>query len=154
MSSHLTFGTASKPITHIIDKPSSTTHPQALQLTPNHPLALHLHIHLTEAGRPGPLPPPQDPPTGPVHAAQAEASADVLAGLLSTVQQGHLMHMPSHTYVRVGRYSDAVKVNKHAYEFDVARAGQCLVPYLPEHNVNMLIWAARWVVVSSRRRVA
>lgn len=45
---------------------------------------------------------------------------------------------------RVGDYAGAVEVNKRAYEFDLARASHCMVPYLPEHNVNMLIYAARW----------
>ena len=44
---------------------------------------------------------------------------------------------------RIGEYKAAVEVNKHAYEFDLNRASQCMVPYLPEHNVNMLIYAAR-----------
>lgn len=44
----------------------------------------------------------------------------------------------------MGDYAGAVEVNKRAYEFDLARASHCMVPYLPEHNVNMLIYAARW----------
>jgi hypothetical protein len=46
---------------------------------------------------------------------------------------------------RVGDYAGAVEVNKRAYEFDLARASHCMVPYLPEHNVNVLIYAARCV---------
>lgn len=44
---------------------------------------------------------------------------------------------------RVGDYSKAVAVNRAAYELDVARASHCIAPYLPEHNVNLLIYAAR-----------
>lgn len=54
-----------------------------------------------------------------------------------------LVYRPSHTLVRVGQYKKAVKANEEAYRFDMARGASCVVPYLPEHNVNMLIYAAR-----------
>lgn len=44
---------------------------------------------------------------------------------------------------RVGKYKDAATVNKRAYDFDVARSSQCIAPYLPEHNINVLVYAAR-----------
>lgn len=44
---------------------------------------------------------------------------------------------------RVGLYREAVAANKKAYDFDVTRSGLCVNPYLPEHNVNLLIYAAR-----------
>jgi hypothetical protein len=53
------------------------------------------------------------------------------------------VYRPSHTLVRVGQYKKAVKANEEAYRFDMARGASCVVPYLPEHNVNMLIYAAR-----------
>src|SRR5206468_3018969 len=61
---------------------------------PNHPGALHLYIHAVEASRePG----------------RAEAAADRLRPLMPGA--GHLVHMPSHIYWRIGRYAAAVTVN-------------------------------------------
>jgi tetratricopeptide (TPR) repeat protein len=70
---------------------------------PAHPGALHLYIHAVEAGpQPG----------------RAEAAADGLRPLMPGA--GHLVHMPSHIYWRVGRYTDAVTVNVAAAKADVA----------------------------------
>jgi tetratricopeptide (TPR) repeat protein len=70
---------------------------------PDHPGALHLYIHAVEAGpQPG----------------RAEAAADRLRPLMPGA--GHLVHMPSHIYWRVGRYADAVTVNTAAAKADVA----------------------------------
>ena len=55
---------------------------------------------------------------------------------------GHLLHMPSHTFVRIGRYHDAVAANVHAWRADVADAAACQSPYEPEHNTDMLVYAA------------
>lgn len=92
---------------------------------------------VAEAGQPAPQP-------GQEHTAAARAlgTAETLAGLLP--QNGHLLHMPSHIFVRTGRYAQAVAVNRAAYEHDLARGSQCVTPYLPEHNVNLLVYAARW----------
>jgi tetratricopeptide (TPR) repeat protein len=69
----------------------------------NHPGAIHLYIHAVEASRaPG----------------RAEASADRLAKLMPGA--GHVVHMPSHIYWRVGRYADAVSVNTDAVQADRA----------------------------------
>lgn len=46
---------------------------------------------------------------------------------------------------RIGLYHQAVTANVRAYNLDVSQATQCIVPYLPEHNVNLLIYAARSV---------
>jgi tetratricopeptide (TPR) repeat protein len=70
---------------------------------PNHPGALHLYIHAVEAStQPG----------------RAEAAADRLLPLMPGA--GHLVHMPSHIYWRVGRYADAVTVNAAAARADRA----------------------------------
>ena len=69
----------------------------------NHPGALHLYIHAVEASRePG----------------RAEAAADRLRPLMPGA--GHLVHMPSHIYWRIGRYADAVAVNAVAADADRA----------------------------------
>ncbi len=76
---------------------------RVLAANPNHPGALHLYIHAVEAG--------QDP-------GKAAAAADRLRGLMPGA--GHLVHMPSHIYYRVGRYADAVAVNVDAAASDRA----------------------------------
>ena len=70
---------------------------------PNHPGALHLYIHAVEAStQPG----------------RAEAAADRLRPLMPGA--GHMVHMPSHIYWRVGRYTDAVNANAAAVQADRA----------------------------------
>ncbi len=94
-----------------------------------HPLALHLYIHAVEASA--------DP-------GRAEASADALANLVPG--SGHLVHMPSHIYWRVGRYFDASEANVRAAEVDEEYIAQCNAQgfypalYYP-HNIHFL-WAA------------
>jgi tetratricopeptide (TPR) repeat protein len=93
--------------------PDGTPHPGTEELVgtlerviarnPNHPGALHLYIHAVEAGpQPG----------------RGETAADRLLPLMPGA--GHLVHMPSHIYWRVGRYSDAVTVNTAAAKADRA----------------------------------
>jgi tetratricopeptide (TPR) repeat protein len=93
--------------------PDGTPHPgteelvQALERVlarePNHPGAIHLYIHAVEASRQ-----PQ----------RAEAAADRLVKLMPGA--GHMVHMASHIYWRVGRYADAVSVNAAAVAADRA----------------------------------
>jgi hypothetical protein len=52
-------------------------------------------------------------------AARAEAAADRLGKLAP--QSAHLVHMPSHTFVQLGRYADATRVNQSALAVDEAR---------------------------------
>jgi tetratricopeptide (TPR) repeat protein len=76
---------------------------RVLARNPNHPGALHLYIHAVEASRePG----------------RAEAAADRLVKQMPGA--GHMVHMPSHIYWRVGRYADAVTVNSAAVKADQA----------------------------------
>ena len=96
---------------------------------PSHPLALHLYIHALEASS---------------NAAKAEAAADRLANLVPG--SGHLVHMPSHIYFRVGRYQDSALANIRAAEVDEAYIAQCNAQgfypalYYP-HNIHFL-WAS------------
>jgi tetratricopeptide (TPR) repeat protein len=53
-------------------------------------------------------------------APRAVAAADRLAALAPNAP--HLVHMPSHTYARVGRYAEAAKVNQAAVQADVTLA--------------------------------
>jgi pimeloyl-ACP methyl ester carboxylesterase/tetratricopeptide (TPR) repeat protein len=114
---------------------------------PDHAGALHYHIHLLEASA--------DPD-------RAEASADRLGSLMPSA--GHMVHMPAHIYIRIGRYADAAEVNVRAIAADEDYLAQCQaqglypVSYYP-HNLHFL-WAAatfegrRAVAVDAARRLA
>ena len=97
---------------------------------PKHPGALHMYVHLVE---------PTSTPE------RAEKAADTLLTLMPAA--GHLVHMPSHIYQRVGRYADAMESNRLAVAADEDYITQCraqgLYPmgYYP-HNVHFLWFAA------------
>lgn len=74
---------------------------QVLQKHPTHPGATHLYIHAVEASP---------------EAARALASADALRDLVRI--SGHLRHMPSHIYARVGKWPEAVESNRKAIAAD------------------------------------
>lgn len=115
--------------------------------SPRHPLALHLYIHAVEAS--------SDP-------GRAETAADTLLTLVPG--SGHLVHMPAHTYWRVGRYHDAAEANVRAAAVDEQYIAQCNAQgfypalYYP-HNIHFL-WAASSmegrsaVAIDAARRVA
>ncbi|HUF88499.1 MAG TPA: hypothetical protein VMR66_00805 [Gemmatimonadota bacterium] len=96
---------------------------------PSHPGACHLYIHAVEAA----------------HPERAVACAERLADLMPGV--GHIVHMPAHIYIRVGRYNDAIESNIHAvhtdetYIMDVGPAGLYPAFYYP-HNYHFLAFAA------------
>lgn len=117
-----------------------------LAANPEHPGALHLYIHAIEAKDPG----------------RAEAGADRLRPLMPGA--GHLVHMPSHIYMRVGRYADAYAANVEASRADESYLDQCkaqgIYPllYYP-HNVHFQVWAAMFegrsaVALADARKVA
>ncbi|MEO0528423.1 MAG: hypothetical protein AAFZ89_14415, partial [Bacteroidota bacterium] len=101
---------------------------KAMDLNPNNPGAHHYYIHMVE------LPQPD----------LAVPSADKLAGLMPAA--GHIVHMPSHIYIRVGRYKDAVTTNQAAILADEDYISQCYsqgmypLGYYP-HNIHFL-WSA------------
>lgn len=118
-----------------------------MQRNPKHPGALHLYIHLLE--------PTKEPQ-------RAEAVADALLPLMPAA--GHMVHMPSHIYQRVGRYADAVRSNELAVLADEDYITQCraqgLYPmgYYP-HNIHFLWFAATMdgrssLAIESARKVA
>jgi len=102
---------------------------RVMAVEPEHPLALHLYIHALEASS---------------NAQKAEAAADTLANLVPG--SGHLVHMPSHIYFRVGRYQDAALANIRAADIDEAYIAECNAQgfypalYYP-HNIHFL-WAS------------
>ena len=100
-----------------------------LARNPEHPMAIHLYIHAVEASdMPG----------------RAEKPADSLRHLVPG--SGHLVHMPSHIYYRIGRYADASQANVLAAAVDEAYIAQCNAQgfypaaYYP-HNIHFL-WAS------------
>ena len=107
-----------------------TTLESVLRRDAKHAWAIHLYIHATEAS---------DNP------ARAESYADTLATLVPGA--GHLVHMPGHTYMRIGRYHDAVLANERATAADNAYISQCHLQgvypagYVP-HNHHFLYAAA------------
>src|SRR5437867_5327894 len=94
----------------------------ALRTDPKHPGANHLYIHAVEAS---------------AHPERGVAAADRLRALVPGA--GHLVHMPSHIYMRVGRYDEATEANVRAVAVDreyIAKAkpdGMYPMMYYP-HN--------------------
>jgi tetratricopeptide (TPR) repeat protein len=103
-----------------------------------HPGACHLYIHAVEAAEPE----------------KAVPCAERLASLMPGA--GHLVHMPAHIYIRVGRFADAVTANEHAVHTDEAfiegqrPAGIYPAGYYP-HNLHFLAFAA---MMSGQSKVA
>ena len=114
---------------------------------PSHPGAHHYYIHLVEGSTSPEL---------------AERSADALGAMMPAA--GHVVHMPAHIYLRVGRYADAAEANVRAIAADEDYLAQCQaqglypVSYYP-HNLHFL-WAAATlegrgaVAVDAARQVA
>ncbi|SIS52494.1 hypothetical protein SAMN05421766_102558 [Zobellia uliginosa] len=101
---------------------------KAMELEPENPGGHHYYIHMVE------LPYPD----------KGVKSADKLASLMPGA--GHIVHMPSHIYIRVGRYLDAVKTNQLAIVADEDYISQCFaqglypLAYYP-HNIHFL-WSS------------
>jgi tetratricopeptide (TPR) repeat protein len=96
---------------------------------PNHIGACHLYIHAVEASN---------------DAAKALPCANRLADLAPGA--GHLVHMPSHIYLRLGMWEEAVEHNQHAVHADERfiqdrhPSGVYPIGYYP-HNWHMM-WSA------------
>lgn len=100
---------------------------------PDHPGANHFYIHAVEAVQPE----------------RALKAAERLASLMPGA--GHLVHMPGHIYIRVGRYEDAIKANQHAVHADETfirdqnpASGIYVLGYYP-HNYDFLAFAASMI---------
>ena len=90
-----------------------------------HPGACHLYVHAVEASR---LP------------QRAEACANFLGE--SIPGASHIPHMPSHIWMRIGRYGDAVRANQAAWHVDQQAAYGGPPGIYPTHNLHMLMSAA------------
>ena len=99
---------------------------------PDHAGAIHLYIHLMEASS---MP------------EKAEPFADRLGALMPGA--GHLVHMPAHIYIRVGRHLDSIKANRaavaadEAYFAKVDDQGVYRAGYYP-HNIHFVIQGAQY----------
>ena len=105
---------------------------RVLARNPAHVGAIHFYIHAVEAS---------DRPQ------RGEPYADRLRGAIPGA--GHLVHMPSHIYYRVGRYLDALDDNKTAVKVDEkyltdtnAPLGVYRLGYYP-HNVHFVMASAQ-----------
>jgi tetratricopeptide (TPR) repeat protein len=102
---------------------------RALALQPRHPGANHYWIHLQESSP---------------HPRRSLPAAAVLESAVPG--SGHLLHMPAHIYLRVGRFDDAVRASLRSIEADkqylaqVDAQGAYRVGYVA-HNHHFL-WAA------------
>src|SRR3954451_12673678 len=101
----------------------------ALAKHPDHPGACHFYIHAVEAS---------------LHPERALPCAERLPSLMPGA--GHLVHMPAHLYIRVGRYADATMANEHAAHTDEAylaeRQPKGMYPFYLFHNLDFLRTAA------------
>jgi tetratricopeptide (TPR) repeat protein len=102
---------------------------RVLSRNPNHPGACHYYIHAVEA----------------VNPQAAVPCAERLARLMPG--EGHMVHMPAHIYIRVGRWNDAVQANQHAIHTDeVFIEGQHPMGVYPlayyPHNIHFLAFAS------------
>ncbi len=113
---------------------------------PEHAGACHFYIHAVEKAYPR----------------RAIPCAERIAQLMPGA--GHVVHMPSHVYIRVGRYADAVEANEHAVHADEAYIGDgprgttYTLAYYP-HNYHFLSFAAtmagrKQLALTSARRLA
>jgi tetratricopeptide (TPR) repeat protein len=102
---------------------------RALETDPLHPGANHFFIHAIEAS---------------AEPDRAIEAADRLTEIVPG--SGHLVHMPSHIYIRVGRYADAAVSNINAIEVDRAYLAKAPTPGMYAayygHNLHFLAFAA------------
>ena len=102
---------------------------RVIAANPSHPGACHYYIHAVEAVDPKAAVP------------CAERLAQLMPG------EGHMVHMPAHIYIRVGRWNDAVKANQHAIHTDEVfiegqnPRGVYPLAYYP-HNIHFLAFAS------------
>lgn len=94
---------------------------RGMQLEPKHPGACHFYIHAVEAA----------------HPRRAVGCAERLAALMPGA--GHIVHMPAHIYIRVGRWADAIDINKHAVHADELYFDG---PHTPDSGVYSALYAS------------
>ena len=106
-----------------------TTLESVLAQNPNHPGACHYYLHAVEASS---------------QPERALPCAERLPGLMPGA--GHLVHMPAHIYMRLGKYHEAVERNQQAADVDQqylagrTQTGEYADGYYT-HNLHFL-WAS------------
>ena len=102
---------------------------KTLAIAPQHPGANHFYIHAIEAS-----PWPE----------KATEAAERLKALVPG--SGHLVHMPSHVFIRTGRYGEAADANSRAIAADEAYFQRAPKPGFYSlyfmHNIHFLAYAA------------
>lgn len=102
---------------------------RVLASRPDHPGANHLYVHAVEASR---------------NPERAEASAERLRTLVPDAS--HLVHMPAHIDLRLGRYEAACEANRRAMAVDRANAERTgrtgFYRVYMAHNTHFLAFAA------------
>lgn len=102
---------------------------RVVRRNPDHPGACHYYIHAIEASN---------------EAGKALACAERLGGLMPGA--GHLVHMPTHIYIRLGKWDVAADRNVHAVHADEEYikerkpTGVYPMAYYP-HNYHMMWYA-------------
>jgi tetratricopeptide (TPR) repeat protein len=102
---------------------------QVLKRNPNHPGACHFYIHAVEAS---------------TEAAKAVPCAERLGSLMPGA--GHLVHMPTHIYIKLGEWQLAAEHNAHALQADEQfiserhPTGVYPIGYYP-HNFHVMWYA-------------
>jgi hypothetical protein len=98
---------------------------RGIAFAPNHPGLCHFYIHTVEAS---------------LTPERALPCAERLGALMPGA--GHLVHMPAHIYLRVGRYAEATMANEHAAHTDeiflADRQAQGAYPFYYAHNLDFL----------------
>ncbi len=102
-----------------------------LARNPSYHPAIHLYIHTTEAT------------TNPF---RAVPYADRLAA--QSPGLGHLIHMPSHTYARIGRYRQSIDLNIEAVKADEATLAQG--PQSPMFEFGYYVHNVHFVMTSAQ----
>lgn len=111
---------------------------RSLKLAPNHPLALHLTIHAYE---------------GSPHPERGKAAADRLR--LLAPDAGHLVHMPGHTYARIGDWQGAALANVRAMEADARyKARQPEIGFYGVYMVHNADFLAYTALMEGRQEVS
>ena len=105
---------------------------RGLRRWPDHPGLNHYYVHAMESSP---------------HPERALAAAERIGAMMPAA--GHLVHMPSHIYLRVGRYAEAAEQNRKAIVADrrweeAGRAGPLYAMY-PLHDHHFL-WLATLVL--------
>jgi tetratricopeptide (TPR) repeat protein len=113
---------------------------RGLAASPNHPGLNHLYIHTLEGSL-------TDRP-------KAAHAAEVLMTAMSGA--GHMLHMPSHIFIRIGRLAEAEEANRRAIAADraylAAHDPGGTYPVMIHHNESVL-WAVLMMRGESREAI-